>query len=163
VLVAAAIAWRVSTRVAAPAYLVLAVLGEKLIYLIASVLVARPRPPVATVGTSYATNSFPSGHVASAVTLYGGIALLIALERSTTVRRLLLAATGLIAVTVGACRMYCGFHYLTDVIAGAVLGTIWLSVVYHTVLLRSPVVASGVDNGADNTEARQGSARPSVR
>ena len=36
----------------------------------------------------------PSGHVGSAVTVYGGIALLIALERSAMVRRLLLVGAG---------------------------------------------------------------------
>jgi membrane-associated phospholipid phosphatase len=137
-LIAVVIAWRVSSRVAAPIFLIAAVGGEKLIYFVSSLVVGRDRPPIPTVGTSYATSSFPSGHVASAITLYGSIALLIALERSNAVRRWLLAVVALIAAIVGACRMYCGFHYLSDVIAGLVLGTVWLTVVYRTVLVRSP-------------------------
>ena len=50
-LVAIVIAWRVSTNVAAPVFLALAVGGEKLLYLIASLIVGRDRPPVPTVGT----------------------------------------------------------------------------------------------------------------
>jgi len=134
-LVAVVISWRVSRNVAAPIFLVVAVGGEKLIYLVSSSLVGRDRPPVPTVGTTYATSSFPSGHVASAITLYGSIALLIALRRSATVRAVLLAAAALIALVVAACRMYCGFHYLTDCLAGALVGAVWLGVVYRTVLL----------------------------
>ena len=134
-LVAVVVSWRVSTNVAAPVFLVVAVGGEKLIYLVSSLLVGRDRPPVPTIGTTYATSSFPSGHVASAVTLYGSIALLIALRRSASVRAVLLAVVAVIAVVVAVCRMYCGFHYLTDSIAGALVGAVWLGAVYQTVLL----------------------------
>jgi undecaprenyl-diphosphatase len=136
-LVAIVIAWRVSTNVAAPVYLALAVGGEKLLYLVASLIVDRERPPVPTVGSSYATSSFPSGHVASAVVLYGGIALLIALQRSPRVRLVLLLVAGVLALVVAAGRMYTGFHYPTDCIAGALFASLWLAVVYRVVLLRS--------------------------
>lgn len=128
-LIAVVVSWRLSTNVAAPAFLVVAVGGEKLIYLISSSLVGRDRPPVPTVGTTYATSSFPSGHVASAVTLYGSIALLIALRRSASVRARLLAVVALVALVVAACRMYCGFHFLTDCVAGALVGAVcgWAS------------------------------------
>jgi undecaprenyl-diphosphatase len=136
-LIAIVIAWRMSSNVAAPVFLAIAVGGEKLIYLVSSVLVGRDRPPVPTVGTTYATSSFPSGHVASAFTLYGSIALLIALRRSTAVRVLLLAVVGLIAAVVAVCRMYCGFHFPSDCIAGAVVGITWTTVTYRTVLVRT--------------------------
>ena len=141
-LVAIVIAWRVSSNVAAPVFLALAVGGEKLLYLIASLIVGRDRPPVPTVGTTYATSSFPSGHVASAVVLYGGIALLIALKRSASVRAMLLALAAGIAVIVALCRMYTGFHYLSDCIAGALAAAIWLTVLYRTVLLRAEADAA---------------------
>ena len=140
-LVAVVVAWRVSDNVAAPVFLVVAVGGEKLIYLFSSLIIGRDRPPVPTVGTSYATSSFPSGHVASAVTLYGGIALLIALRRSAAVRAALLAIVGVLATVVALCRMYTGFHYLTDSIAGVLVGAAWLTIVYRSVLLPSEVAA----------------------
>jgi undecaprenyl-diphosphatase len=132
-LVAIAVAWRKSTNVAAPVFLALAVAGEKLMYFIASVVVGRDRPPVPTVGTTYATSSFPSGHVASAITLYGGIALVVTAHRSHAARRIALAVVGLIAATVALCRMYSGFHYLSDCVAGALTGAIWLTVTYRVV------------------------------
>jgi len=136
-LLAIVIAWRVSSNVAAPAFLAVAVGGEKLLYLVASLIVGRDRPPVPTVGTTYATSSFPSGHVASAITLYGSIALLIALRRSAAVRVLVLAAAGLLAAIVAACRMYAGFHFPSDCVAGAIVGTIWLTVTYRSILRRT--------------------------
>ena len=132
--VAIVVAWRVSSNVAAPVFLALAVGGEKLLYLVSSLIIGRDRPPVPTVGTSYATSSFPSGHVASAVTLYGGIALLIALQRSRAVRLALLAVVAVIATVVALCRMYTGFHYLSDSVAGALVGAIWLAIDYRYVL-----------------------------
>jgi membrane-associated phospholipid phosphatase len=41
--------------------------------------------------------------------------------------------------------MYCGFHFLTDSIAGALAGAFWLNVVYRTVLLPSEHWPSGLD------------------
>jgi membrane-associated phospholipid phosphatase len=134
-LVAIAVAWRKSTNVAAPVFLALAVAGEKLMYLIAFVVVGRDRPPVPTVGTTYATSSFPSGHVASAITLYGGIALVVTAHRSRAARRVALVVVGLIATVVAVCRMYSGFHYLSDCIAGALTGVVWLTATYRLVFL----------------------------
>jgi undecaprenyl-diphosphatase len=134
-LVAIVVAWRVSRNVAAPVFLVLAVGGEKLLYIVASTIIGRERPPVPTVGSTYATSGFPSGHVASAVTLYGAIALVIALRRSRRTRALLLLAVAAIATVVALCRMYAGFHYLSDCVAGAVVGVVWVAVLYRSVLL----------------------------
>ena len=134
-LVAIVVAWRKSTNVAAPMFLALAVGGEKLMYLIASVVVGRDRPPVPTVGTTYATSSFPSGHVASAITLYGGIALVVTARRSHATRRIALLMVAVIAAVVAVCRMYAGFHYLSDCIAGALTGVVWLTATYGLVFL----------------------------
>jgi undecaprenyl-diphosphatase len=129
-LVAIAVAWRVSANVAAPAFLAVAVGGEKLMYLLSSLVVGRDRPPVPTVGTTYATSSFPSGHVASAITLYGAIALVVTSRRSHAARAVGLVVVAAIATTVAVCRMYCGFHYLSDCVAGALTGAVWLSATY---------------------------------
>jgi undecaprenyl-diphosphatase len=129
------VAWRKSTNVAAPVFLAVAVGGEKLMYLVASLLVGRDRPPVPTVGTTYATSSFPSGHVASTITLYGGIALVVTARRSRAARRVALLLVGLVAVTVGSCRMYTGFHYLSDCVAGALTGVVWLTATYRLVFV----------------------------
>jgi undecaprenyl-diphosphatase len=122
-------------------FLALAVGGEKLIYFIASLAVGRDRPPVPTVGTTYATSSFPSGHVASAITLYGGIALVVTARRSHAARRIALFVVAVIAAVVACCRMYAGFHYLSDCVAGALTGVIWLTATYRLVFVPGWTVA----------------------
>lgn len=117
-------AWRASL------FMALTVGGEKLIYLVSSLLVGRDRPPVPTLDDTYATSSFPSGHIASAITLYGSIAIVIGVWKGRRWLVSLLAVTAVIAAAVGFCRMYRGFHYPSDIIAGALIGIIWTIVVY---------------------------------
>lgn len=86
-------------------------------------LVRRPRPAVARIGSTPSTFSFPSGHVAATVVLYGAVALLLARGAR---RRLATAAVWLVvcvmAASVGFSRVYRGMHHVTDVVAGALMG-----------------------------------------
>ena len=142
-LIAVIVARRVTGAWRAPLFMALVVGGEKLIYLVTTLLVGRDRPPVPTLDDTYATSSFPSGHTASAVTLYGSIAIVIGMWRGRRYLIGLLTLTGLIAATVAFCRMYRGFHYPTDVTAGALIGIIWMSAVY---LAMRPLPGRGVDH-----------------
>ena len=136
-LVVVAAAW-VTRSWRAPAFLGLCVLGEKAVYLAASLVVDRPRPPVPTLGHVYATTSFPSGHVASAVALYGGVAVLLATRRrgGPTLRWATSGLAVMAPLVVGFARMYRGFHYPTDVAAGALLGVVWVAAMWAVFLRR---------------------------
>jgi len=126
----------------APVFLAVAVGGEKLIYLLSSLLVGRERPPVPPLGSTYATSSFPSGHVGSAITLYGGIALAVGAWRGRRALVALLTLTVVFTAIVAFSRMYCGFHYPSDCIAGLFVGVIWLTATWRVVgPLRSPTDA----------------------
>jgi membrane-associated phospholipid phosphatase len=125
------VAWLRWRRWAAPLFVAAAVGGEKLIYLLTSIIVGRDRPPIETLGDTYATRSFPSGHIASAITLYGSIALLLGLVAARHWRTVAFVVVAVIAAIVGVCRTYRGFHYLTDVLACALLGIVWLAFVWH--------------------------------
>lgn len=125
-------AWRTrSWRI--PVFFLAAIGGEKLTYLFTSLAVGRPRPDVESIGHVYATRSFPSGHVGSAIVLYGG--LVVALlwydrmrhrERPIGVRVGLVAVALAITVLVGFARMYRGHHYPSDIAWGVLLGVAWL-------------------------------------
>jgi len=115
--------WRTSV------FLAIAVGGEKLIYLLSSLLVRRDRPPVPPLGSTYATSSFPSGHVGSAITLYGSIAIAVAVWHSRKHLVALMSVMVVFASVVAFSRMYCGFHYPSDCVAGVVVGGVWLAVV----------------------------------
>lgn len=72
---------------------------------------------------------FPSGHTASALTCYGTIALLLAAGRTRAVRVLLLSALAVLGVLTGTGLLVCAYHWLTDVLASAVLSfaILWLT------------------------------------
>jgi undecaprenyl-diphosphatase len=130
-LVAMVVARLVSHGWTLTVFLAVAVGSEKLIYLLSSLIVDRDRPPVPTVGQTYATASFPSGHVGTAISLYGGIALVVGvLVGSRALGRSLLVVAAVIAAVVAYCRMYRGFHFPTDVIVGAAVGMTCLAVAW---------------------------------
>lgn len=134
--VAVALATR---RVAPPLFLLLAVGVESVVYFYASTWVARERPHVPRTGPADPLASYPSGHSAAAVCLYGGLAVLA--WRLTSRRWLQVGLTALavgVPLVVGFSRMYRGFHHLTDVLAGLLLGAVWLGLCTRWVLAREP-------------------------
>ncbi|MFB6242368.1 MAG: phosphatase PAP2 family protein [Candidatus Nanosalina sp.] len=74
-------------------------------------LVSRPRPQGAVTGSF--TYSFPSGHAATAFLMASVLS-----ARYPGLRRFLYGLAALIALT----RVLLGLHYLTDVLAGSVIG-----------------------------------------
>jgi len=88
----------------------------------------RPRPPGIAVFREMSP-SFPSGHAAAAVALYGFVVYCLWRPAATAGRRLnLLFAGGFLAAAVGFSRIYLGVHYLSDVLGGFLLGALWLIV-----------------------------------
>ncbi len=86
--------------------------------------IARPRPDahLHLVGTR--TDSFPSGHAASAVMVWITLALLI--PRDAPWRRPAFAAAALAALAAGLSRPMLGVHYPSDVVAGWCFGLFWI-------------------------------------
>lgn len=76
---------------------------------------------------------FPSGHVAGIGALLGIIAVCIAIGRSRTVKALLTVLVGAGVVIVAFSRLYLGYHWLSDVIGGALLAGV--AVILGTVAL----------------------------
>ncbi len=119
-----------------PALLIgLADVGDGGIYWLGSHAAPRDRPPVELLDAGLVpTHSFPSGHVGTAVAVYGGAAVLLALwvrtrSRPSGAARVLVVLLGLVPMYVAASRLYEGAHHLTDVGTSLVYGTVWLAVV----------------------------------
>jgi undecaprenyl-diphosphatase len=84
------------------------------------------------------TSSFPSGHTAAAVALYGCLALVVLRQLANRlVARAIVVLCCCVPVIVAVSRVYRGMHYLTDVIFGAIGGGIWLLVTVLVVLPRA--------------------------
>lgn len=124
-LIALPLAWR---RWHDWAFLVSALILQALVYVTSNFIVGRPRPPVERL-EEIVTNSFPSGHVGAAVTLYVGLLIIISWHTTSRVALAGVAVVGLVVpLIVAVSRLYLGVHYLSDVIAGALLGLTALGV-----------------------------------
>lgn len=125
---------------AEPLCIVFALLLELSTFLITTAVVHRPRPSVTELDASPPTSSFPSGHTAAAVALYGAVALILARHTGRRSPWLLLVFPAAVAVA----RLYRGMHHPTDVLAGAVLGAVAVWAAQHFVLPhhQSPATAA---------------------
>lgn len=107
-------------------FLIVTTIGGIIINQLLKAGFARPRPQIFEWGDHVVTSSFPSGHATSAAITYGTIAYLIArLHERAITRRAILAAAAVLILLVSTSRVYLGVHYLSDVIAGLLVGLAW--------------------------------------
>lgn len=103
--------------------LIVAVTTEFTVFFVTSLVVDRARPDVDALGSVPSTASFPSGHVAAAIALYGGLALVAtSLTGDRRVGRIGGGLAALAAFWVGLARLYEGVHHPLDVAGGVLLG-----------------------------------------
>lgn len=96
---------------------------EFAVFLTTVTLIGRPRPSVPKLDGVPSTSSFPSGHVAAAIVLYVGLAILISSRtRHLSIRIAMWVVAMTFVVGVGISRVYRGLHHPIDVFAGVVLG-----------------------------------------
>lgn len=116
-----------------------AIVGELVIFLATTAIVPQRRPAVHKLDPAPPTSSYPSGHTAAAVCLYGCLALLLLwLYAGRPGAKVIAAVLFCVPVFVGLARVYRGMHYPSDVLAGALLGVLWLSLVTRTFLPHRP-------------------------
>lgn len=70
--------------------------------------------------------SFPSGHATTAVALYGMCTYLKVSHSKRSRRKIAIWGGAIFILLIGFTRIYLGVHYLSDVLAGFMLGTLWL-------------------------------------
>lgn len=71
--------------------------------------------------------SFPSGHAASSIVLYGFLGVLLSRGRPPKVWQSIAAAAALLIGLITFSRMYVGASWLSDALAGLSLGTAWVA------------------------------------
>jgi undecaprenyl-diphosphatase len=84
-------------------------------------LFARERPRFPTKVARIQNYGFPSGHAVAGVAVYGTLALVVA-RRKPRWRGGLAVAAPVLAFLIGFSRIYLGFHWPSDVVAGWALG-----------------------------------------
>lgn len=105
------------------AFVLFVVAVESGTYRVTSWIVERQRPDVPRLESLPVDASYPSGHAAAAVALYGGLLLLLASRLQSAFVRILALVLGVaIPLFVGWARMYRGMHHLSDVVAGLLMG-----------------------------------------
>lgn len=92
------------------------------------IIVDRERPMFAQL-TGGAGTSFPSGHSAAAAACWAAIALVLFRRGSKAGRAAGAIAAVLVAVAVATTRVLLGVHWISDVVAGVVVGWVWFGVV----------------------------------
>lgn len=95
-------------------------LGMKLIF-------SRPRPTLWQPLIQEISYSFPSGHALGASVLYGFLGYLF-IRRYPQRSYLISGISITIILLIGLSRLYLGVHYPTDILAGYIVGLLWLGI-----------------------------------
>lgn len=118
-------------------FLFAAVVGEVLIFVCTTLIIDRHRPAVPHLDDAPPTSSFPSGHTAASLALYGALAIVaVRVAGAGWVRGLAVTLAVLVPVCVAFARMYRGMHFPTDTMGGVLLSIVWLTVTTRVVLSR---------------------------
>lgn len=102
-------------------------LGGGVLSSLVKLAVGRPRPawedPLATAFGK----SFPSGHALGSLVCFGALLVVFLPFVARRWRPVAVAATTVLVAAIGLSRLVLGVHYLSDVLAGYVLGGAWLA------------------------------------
>lgn len=104
-------AWAITTLVAAG-----------LLDVLLKVLIDRPRPTLPSAIAHAPGGSFPSGHALTAVVGTATIVLILLPVLHGSWRVVAWVAAAVISVLSGTCRVLLGVHFVSDVVAGWILG-----------------------------------------
>ncbi len=116
----------------------LTLIFEATAYLSSSLIIGRPRPDVERLLESPVDTSFPSGHVAAA-TVYAVLAIIVFQHTKVlTARVVAVLVVAAVPLIVGWARMYQGMHFLSDVVAGIILGVVSLLVCFRVLQPHQP-------------------------
>jgi len=102
------------------------------------VLIHRPRPELFFGLVPSETYSFPSGHAFVPAVYFGILACVLA------ARTWWRAAVVVLAALLGFSRVYLGYHYPSDVVAGWALAVVWLTLFVATDCRSSPASSQPV-------------------
>lgn len=119
------------------------VLGAGLLGTIVKALVDRARPTLPVELSRASGASFPSGHALSSTAGLGALVFVLYVLRVAH-RRTVAGAAVAVGALIGFSRLALGVHYLSDVVAGWLLGVAWVLIladIYAVIAEREPAAA----------------------
>ena len=119
------------------------------VFVIATAVVGRERPPVERLDPTPPTSSYPSGHVGASTALYVSFALMATRISNVVVRRVVIVLCILAPLLVSYARLYRGAHHVSDIVVGILNGLLCALLAWNY-LRREP--ASGT--ASSDVEAR---------
>lgn len=135
-------------------FLAAVMVGEVLLFLASSSAVNRPRPAVPALGPEIPpTASFPSGHVAAPLCLYGALALVIWHWSRGWLRWAAVTGAVVIPAYVAFARLYWGVHHPLDLAGSLLLAVLWVGACWWAV---RPAAATAPPAGPDDGRDRAG-------
>ncbi|TCC49538.1 phosphatase PAP2 family protein [Kribbella pittospori] len=139
-LAAALLLWRWTSSLRGPAVLILAMIGSSTLTYVLKTLVGRKRPDVTVVlGPVEDTFAFPSGHTLNTTVFFITLAALVWGRLRSLRNKILIAVFAVtLSIGVGFSRVYLGYHWATDVLAGWTVALTWLSIVLSVAYLTAP-------------------------
>jgi membrane-associated phospholipid phosphatase len=117
--------WRRRPRLAV--FVAVTVLGSSLLNRAVKHAVERARPVLDDPVAHASGLSFPSGHAQAAIVGYSTLLLLFWPAMGSVARRAAVAVSVVMVLAIGFSRVALGVHYVSDVLAGYVLGAAWVA------------------------------------
>lgn len=141
----AIVVWRLATigRCRQAILLAAGSLGAELLSNLLKLAFHRPRPAVFFGLSPLETYSFPSGHAFVGTVFYGLLAAILTTFDGWRPKRAGIIATAMLtAFPIGFSRVYLGYHYPSDVLAGWICAAGWLALT-RWALTRTPIDPAG--------------------
>jgi undecaprenyl-diphosphatase len=114
----------------------------------------RGRPDLWPALATEPSHSFPSGHATMSTIFFGGLAIALGrLPGSPFVRGVIVVGCVLVIVGVALSRVYLGAHWLSDVLAGILLGSLWLGA---CLVAQSALAQRATENAAGHSRCVDG-------
>lgn len=138
------------------AFAVFALAVESATYRATTLAVHSHRPRVVRLEQLPVNASYPSGHTAAAVAVYGGLVLLLTSRfTSGSFRTFAWGIAVVLTAFVATSRMYRGMHHPLDIAGGVLVGVAALVVVVFACRLAGAVDESRVVQGKQSREGRE--------
>ncbi len=125
---AVVIGWLLSRRLPRlAAFVAVTVVGSSLLNQVVKMAVDRARPVLPDPVAHANGMSFPSGHAQAAVVAYSVLLLVFLPVLRGAWRSVVVSVAVLMVLAIGFSRVALGVHYVSDVVAGYVLGAAWVA------------------------------------